>query len=403
MILTENEKSKIVLSSDYNYKFDKLTGQFFRWGKTKDDDPQYARMPEIADIEISSGKCHNNCPFCYKQNKEDGKLHNMTFHQFKVIFHKLAKTVVEVNYENEPSKIAEYNESFECFDREFTKKEIIEYTKHKLEELELDKGVTDIRVFNRGFLTQIAFGITSPEDNPDFYKIMKYAREFDVIPNYTCNGQDMNQIWAERTVALCGAVALSVLSNKEKSYDAVKMLSHLGMKQINFHIVAMESTYNKIIEIINDAKNDDRLKGLNAIVLLKYKPKGTNAGKFKPLTQEQYNNIFNLSRELGISIGFDSCSCHSYLEAIKDREDYKEMSMLAEPCESTCFSIYVNSNCEVYPCSFCENENRNDLDWTNGISLLEHGLDEIWLSHEFNQFRETLLSNERKCPMFECI
>ena len=36
----------------YNYLFDRTTGKFARWGKTKEDDPKYSITgPEIADIE----------------------------------------------------------------------------------------------------------------------------------------------------------------------------------------------------------------------------------------------------------------------------------------------------------------------------------------------------------------
>ena len=64
-MILETDKTKIVKSEDYNSVFNKQTGFFARWGKTKDEDPQFSKYPEIADIEISSGKCHNNCPFCY--------------------------------------------------------------------------------------------------------------------------------------------------------------------------------------------------------------------------------------------------------------------------------------------------------------------------------------------------
>lgn len=50
MKILENDKKRIVRSKDYNTVFDKTTGYFMRWGKTKKDDPQRAHMPEIADI-----------------------------------------------------------------------------------------------------------------------------------------------------------------------------------------------------------------------------------------------------------------------------------------------------------------------------------------------------------------
>ena len=258
MLVMESEKRRIVKSENYNTIMDKQTGLFARWGKTINDDPIKAPMPEIADIEISSGKCHNACPFCYKQNNETNALHNMTFDQFKDIFHKLAKTVVDVEYNNGEHKVAQYNKSFRIYDEATNKQQIIEYTKERLAGWEI-KDIKDIKVYNRGLLSQIAFGITSPYDNPDFFRMMEYARAFDVIPNYTCNGTDMTSELAERTSKLCGAVAISCCSDREKSYDAIKMLTDLGMEQVNIHMVSMQSTFETIMSLFNDIKTDKRL------------------------------------------------------------------------------------------------------------------------------------------------
>lgn len=396
MRIYEDEKKKIVESEKYNSVFDKETGFFARWGEDKDDDPSYAPMPEIADIEISSGMCRNNCPFCYKGNKKDGKLHNMTFEQFKNIFFKLANTRLRITFKDGSDvvdvTVADAPEN--------TKEEIVYRT---LKEFDWCKdNIKDIKIYNAGLLQQIAFGITSPTDNPDFFKMMKFCREFDVIPNYTCNGTDMTEEIAKKSVNLCGAIALSV-NDKEATYNAVKIMSNAGIKQCNFHSVAFDGSYDKILGIIDDIATDERLKGLNALVILRYKSKGTNAGKFKQLTQEQYNEIFKYAEEKNVRLGFDSCSCHAYLNAIKDDERYSEWSKCAEPCESTLFSIYINSYCEVSPCSFCENEIReNGEDWTRGINLLEvqDFYRDVWNNDKIKHFRETLLKNNRKCPMW---
>ena len=55
----------------YNYLFDRTTGKFARWGKTKEDDPKYSITgPEIADIEISTA-CSKGCAYCYKSNNKN--------------------------------------------------------------------------------------------------------------------------------------------------------------------------------------------------------------------------------------------------------------------------------------------------------------------------------------------
>ena len=179
----DNRKYKVCKSSDYNFVFNKETGFFVRWGKNQKDDPQYGPSPEILDLEISAGgDCLGKCPFCYKCNGEDGDpTHNMTFEEFKTIFDKLPPT-----------------------------------------------------------LTQIAFGIMNITTNPDFFRMMEYAREHGVIPNYTCHGLDTTPKIAKKTVALCGAVAVSLVK-KKKTFETIKMF--------------LEATLNKKI-LVRKKKKD---------------------------------------------------------------------------------------------------------------------------------------------------
>ena len=357
-------------------------------------------MPEIADIEISSGKCHNNCPFCYKSNRADGKLHNMTFEEFKDIFHKLTLTSVAVEYKNGDVKVGQYNSSFDCYPKAFNKNLITDYIKERL--TSWGQEVKNVKIYNKGLLNQIAFGITSPTDNQDFFKMMEYARNFDVIPNYTIKATDMTDEVADLTVNLCGACAVSFTDNLEVTYKAVNKLLSRGMSQVNIHAVAMTDTFDTIKQIIQDVHDKNGINGLNALVLLKYKPKGTNAGKFKALNKEQYKEIFDLATKLKVGLGFDSCSAPVYLDTVKDLENYKALSEVAEPCESTLFSVYINSYGEMSPCSFAENENRNGQDWTSGINVLNvtDFYQEVWNNERVKSFREQLLNNGRNCPLY---
>lgn len=64
-VVWETPRFKYFRSSDYQFNFSKLDGEFWRWGKTLRDDPDFSPFgPEIADIEISIDGCPNNCPWC---------------------------------------------------------------------------------------------------------------------------------------------------------------------------------------------------------------------------------------------------------------------------------------------------------------------------------------------------
>ena len=127
--LLDAKTVKVVVGEDYNFVFCKITGDFKRFGKTYEDDPEYSPVsPEILDLEISVNGCPNKCPFCYKNNTNEPAT-NMSFDTFKKIVDSIPK-----------------------------------------------------------FLTQIAFGITGVQTNPDFIKMMEYSRKIGIIPNFTLSG-----------------------------------------------------------------------------------------------------------------------------------------------------------------------------------------------------------------------
>ena len=335
------EKIKVYNSPDYNFIFNPNNGFFARWGKTKEDDPAFSpHGNEILDIEITDickGPGGVPCPFCYKSNNPKNT-NNMTLDMFKDVMAKMPKT-----------------------------------------------------------LTQIAIGADAQATaNPDIWKMMEHSRSLGIVPNITV--ADISDDTADKLSSLCGAVAVSRYVNKNYCYDSIKKLVDRGMKQINIHIMISEETYDQIFETFYDyIDGEERLNGLNAIVLLSLKTKGRGES-FTPLSQKKFSKLVNFAMENNIPIGFDSCSCHKFLESIKERGDYKHLEMMSEPCESTCFSAYVNCKGDFFPCSFAEGEG----EWKTGIHVPDcEDYKGFWNQSKTENFRKILLGNGRHCPLFE--
>lgn len=336
IVIIDNKEMKVCRSEGYNFDFNKKTGFFARWGKTKEEDPSFAPGPEILDLEISYGECKGNCPFCYKENGEAiCATHHMSFDEFKNIIDKMPPT-----------------------------------------------------------LTQIAFGITDIKGNPDFFKMMTYAREKGIIPNYTCHGYDVDEEVAKFTSETCGAVAVSVY-NKNVSYNAVKMFTDAGMKQINFHYMLSKETLLNAFSIVDDIASDPRLKGLNAIVFLAYKPKGRNKKVFTTIKDiSVYKKLIDYCKSKNVNIGFDSCSAPTIFKSYENTDMYETMKLFGEACEATCFSSYIDANGNFYPCSFTEGEGV----WKEGLSVLKaESFKDIWNNDKTIEFRKNLLSSTTKC------
>jgi MoaA/NifB/PqqE/SkfB family radical SAM enzyme len=317
----------------YNYNFDPKTGLFIRWGHTYDEDPFMSPYgPEIADIEIStvcSGIRGKPCKYCYKSNTSVGQ--NMSLETFKKVFHNLPKNIM-----------------------------------------------------------QIAFGIGDVDGNPDMLKIFEYCRAHSVVPNVTINGDRLTTVIVHRLVNVCGAIAVSN-HDKDVCYNAVKTLTDAGMEQVNIHQVVSKETINDCYEVIYDATVDPRLKKLNAIVFLSLK----NVGRGKSMTTTsllEFKSIVVMALMHKIRFGFDSCSCNKFLNVIRGTA-YENLSQFAEPCESTLFSIYIDVEGKVYPCSFCESGLLYIGDATTTPVM------ELWGNPVSEEFRQMLKKCGRSCPV----
>lgn len=344
---------KFIKSEEFNLIFDKKTGYTEIWGKTRKDDPVFCEYgPIIADIEVTD-ICHGimgkdgkrvPCKFCYKANTPSNT-GNMSLETFKKIVDKLPKTV-----------------------------------------------------------TQIAFGADATGTaNPDLFAIMRYSREKGIIPNITL--AEVSEEMAELMASVVGAIAISYYPTRDKNvcYDSVKRMTDAGITQVNIHAMVSEESFSNIIELLNDIKTDERLKKLNALVLLSLKPKGRGTS-YTQLNQELFNFIVNTALENKISIGFDSCSAPKFLKSVEHHKDFERFKMCSEPCESSLQSSYINYKGEYFPCSFCEGEG----EWKEGLDVLscEDFVENIWKHPKTNAFRDKLLKNTncmgcRQCPIFK--
>ena len=356
----ENDYGKIIRSPEYNSIFRKKDGNFKRWGKTFEEDPEMAPAPEILDIEITT-ICHgvpapnkNNskepnkespCAFCYKSNTPNGK--NMSFETFKNVLDKISEAKV---------------------------------------------------------IQQLAFGADSKaESNPDLWKMADYARSKGIVPNITV--ANITDETADKIVKVMGACAVSRYEDKNLCYDSAKKLIDRGLSQVNIHILVCEQTYDWIMETLQDRLTDSRLEKLKAVVLLSLKKRGRGK-RFTPLSAEKFKKIVDFAFENNIGIGFDSCSCARVFKAVENHPNFDMIVRCGEPCESSLFSSYVDVDGVFMPCSFSPGY----AGWDNGISVVNcnNFISDVWKNEKVEEFRASLLSTKtqnkfacRECPLFD--
>ena len=342
VVIKENAESKVLESEHYNFIFNKQSGFFARWGKTKEEDPVMSPFgPEIADIEISTNCCGPKgipCTFCYKANTATGE--RMSIENYNKILGLLPKT-----------------------------------------------------------MTQVALGIG--DLFPELSDFVKTTRDNGYVPNITTNGRDIDIILNEQTEF--GAISVSNY-DKDVTYDAVQKLidyyKFRGIdKQVNIHQLYSNETYDQCWEVAKDFGADPRLKGLNAIVFLFLKEKGRAKKGFTPITDfDKTQKLFAYLMENKIPFGNDSCGCGQVVKYF-NTTNQNEYVQYCEPCESSLFSIYINVKGEAFPCSFIE----GTQGWERGIDMLQvtNFQKDVWYDPRMVTFRTRLLHNKRNCPVYK--
>ena len=212
-------------------------------------------------------------------------------------------------------------------------------------------------------LTQIAFGIGDIDANPDLWKIFDYCISKNIIPNITINGNKLNRDLAKKLAKYCGAVAVSHYSN-ESCFNSVKLLVDEGLNQVNIHKLVSRETLDSCYQVLNLANKDPRLSSLNAIIFLSLKNKGKR-NIYHTISRKDFSELIIYAMNSNVRIGFDSSSANKVLEVLKYQDNYQTIEMMSEPCESSCFSLYIDVEGKSYPCSFLEGENGFE-----GIDLL---------------------------------
>jgi hypothetical protein len=206
----------------------------------------------------------------------------------------------------------------------------------------------------------------------------------------------------ENLVKRCGAVAVSCY-DKDVCFDEVEKLSAYidrpgyTIKQVNIHQVLAKETYSDCLNLVNAVAvhMDKRVDKLGAVVFLWIKPKGKR-NTYTQLDFSTYKIFVNYMLEVGMRFGFDSCSAPMFIKAVEKHKDIEKFMQMAESCESTCFSYYINAEGLGFPCSFSEKVNGyNGVD----IEKAEDFIKDVWYHPETVRFRE---ANIKSCDSNLC-
>ncbi len=273
---------------DYHFLADPETGITFRWGKTFDENPLFAPVPELADISISN-RCTKGCSFCYKDSTPDGKM--MTVDEYCQVLDSMSSP-------------------------------------------------------ENGTVFQVAIGGGEPLEHPDFLEIVEETANRGIVLNFTTNGRLLTPDVFTAIRGKVGAVAISAASIIDLKHIIPLLEDSNGIK-VNLHYILSNDSIQEAIDMVNGEYNN-QLSGINAVVFLTYKPAGRGADN-AVLRKGTQTDIFIKAIKLpkiSCKIGFDACFVPMLMRNHAVRKD------LVDVCEGGFFSVYIDEYMRVSPCSF---------------------------------------------------
>jgi radical SAM protein with 4Fe4S-binding SPASM domain len=235
---------------------------------------------------------------------------------------------------------------------------------------------------SNGRTFQVALGGRGdPDQHPDFLKIIQYAREKDVVPNFTTSGFGLDLAILPEVKKYCGAVAVSYYRNSYTTRAINGLLAH-GIKT-NIHYVLSDSTIDEAIQWL---EKDNFPQGLNRVIFLLHKPAGLgrkeNVLKAEDQRVQRFFKLFNEEKNCNRA-GFDSCSAPALINFAPAIQPFSY-----DTCEGGRFSAYISPDSKIYPCSF-------DQSGDYALDLSQTSIEKAWNSMTFEGFRNKL---RRNCP-----
>lgn len=308
-------------SKNYNFYGDTETGITMRWGNLINSNPEYAPWPELADISISN-HCTKGCEFCYK-----GSTDNNSF-----------------------MSVEEY-----------------EYV------------LSSLQSESWGNVFQVALGGGEPLEHPNFTEIIEKTYERGIVANFTTNGIHLDKNIVNSIKNKVGAVAISVNKIQELNASKIKLLTDAGIKT-NIHFVLDNKSIYEAIDILKGTYND-LLNKINGVIFLTYKPAGRATIKNCLVMDESLTEFTSLieNNTCTARIGFDACFVPVLMKYTNVNVDY------IDSCECGFFSIYIDEELNVKPCSFANNDKFT-------FNLKDNDMREIW-EQKYDVLRKEVIMN----------
>lgn len=251
----------------------------------------------------------------------------------------------------------------------------------------------------RGRVFQVALGgAGDPNKHEQFEDILRATRQNGIVPNYTTSGFELTDFEVCLTKKYCGAVAVSYYSSLDIHRKETNMMTIASINRFvgagcitNIHYVVSKKNIREAIERV---RGNMFPEGINAVIFLLYKPVGNALMDYVlDCGDKEYLEFLYLVAHSHCEwkYGFDTCQSPALFKSTKNIAIES-----IEFCEAARFSMYIDSRCVAFPCSF--GLDRDEF----AVDLKEYSICEAWSSEQFAKFRTFQDSMCAGCAVERC-
>ena len=235
-----------------------------------------------------------------------------------------------------------------------------------------------------GNVFQIALGGGEPLEHPNLKEIISLTVSHGIVPNLTTNGICLNEDLVDFFVDRLGAIAISCNDLNKLDTNRIKLLNSRSIKT-NIHYLLSGPNVLQAIDVLM-GKFNHILDGVNSIIFLTYKPMGRASSTNRIVFDFDFETFIKIIDKniVATRIGFDACFIPILLHSTNTPTE------LIDSCECGFFSIYIDENLNVKPCSFTKSR-------AHVFNLRQTSFKQIW-ENKYSVFRENSVNEcKRRC------
>lgn len=246
-----------------------------------------------------------------------------------------------------------------------------------------------------GNLRVIHFSVDKIDDNFYLPQMMRYCIENNIVCGLSVKPPIMGvYLYDIATYCTYVDVLLGDNNDKDECFNTISSLIKVGIPYVNIRLMVSTGTYLRCFSVISNINLDARLRNLNAVKLDNLVKINEKVISDTPISGDNLKSLLRSIKSKHVGLGVSPCLINKVIKLCQDDQEWLVNTLLdQEQCEAGLFKGFVNTEGLFWACPYMEFE-------VAGIKIDEKFLDNTWNGDYISEWRDTLVRNNRECPVF---